>query len=97
LQEVDAIGSGCFLVSRRVMLALKDKQPFMRTWNKDGLVEVGGDYSFCRKVKEAGFKIWAHYDYTCDHFNELPLRETINSFGQMYERELPNITSAQDQ
>lgn len=91
LQEVDAIGSGCFIVSRRVMLALKDKQPFMRTWNEDGLVEVGGDYSFCRKVKEAGFKIWAHYDYTCDHFNELSLREAINSFGQMYERELPNM------
>jgi hypothetical protein len=79
LQEVDAIGSGCFLVSRRVMLKLKDQQPFMRVWNPDGTVEVGGDYSFCRKVKTANFRIWAHYDYPCRHFNELDLVEMLQA------------------
>jgi hypothetical protein len=81
LQEVDAIGSGCFLVSRRVILELKDQQPFMRTWNRNGTVEVGGDYSFCRKVKAAGFHIWTHYDYICHHFNEVSLLEVIGAFN----------------
>ena len=83
LQEVDAIGSGCFLVSRRVMLALKDQQPFMRRWGKDGLVQVGGDYSFCEKVKAAGFKVWAHYGYPCRHFVEIELTEAIEAFRSM--------------
>lgn len=80
LQEVDAVGSGCLLIARRVMLKLRDQQPFMRQWNKDGTVEVGGDYSFCRKAKAAGFRIWAHFDYPCMHMNELNLLEVISSF-----------------
>lgn len=80
LQEVDAIGSGCFLVARRVIMELKDRQPFMRRWGKDGLVQVGGDYSFCEKVKAAGFKVWAHYDYPCRHFVEIELGEAIQAF-----------------
>lgn len=80
LQEVDAIGSGCFIVSRRVMLALRDQQPFARQWNADGTVHIGGDFSFCDKVKAAGFRIFAHFDYPCDHFNELPLLEVIQAF-----------------
>lgn len=93
LQEVDAIGSGCFIVSRRVMLALRDQQPFMRQWRSDGTVEVGCDYSFCRKVKAAGFRIWAHFDYLCEHFNELPLLEVIHRFGQIISSPVPNAQS----
>lgn len=83
IQEVDAVGSGCLLISRQVILKLKDQQPFMRTWNQDGTVDVGGDYSFCRKVKAAGFRIWTHYDYPCRHFNEIELIELIQSVGGM--------------
>ncbi len=83
LQEVDAIGFGCFMLSRRVMLAMKDDMPFMRTWNKNGRVEMGCDYSFCVKAKKRGFRIWVHSEYTCDHFNELPLAEVIKRFAQM--------------
>lgn len=83
LQEVDAVGSGCFLVSRRVIFKLKDQQPFMRIWNPDGTVEMSGDYSFCRKVKQNGFRIWTHYDYPCRHFNELDLTEMIQAIQGM--------------
>lgn len=89
LQEVDAIGSGCFLVSRRVMLAVAYQHPFARVWGDDGLVEIGGDFSFCRKVRKAGFRVWAHYDYQCDHYNELSLRETILSFQSISQPSLP--------
>ncbi len=83
LQEVDAVGSGCFLVKREVILALKDQQPFMRQWNQDGTVDIGGDFSFCQKVKKAGFKVWTHYGYPCHHFNELSLIEVIEAVNNM--------------
>ena len=83
LQEVDAVGSGCFIVSRRVMLALRDQQPFARQWNDDGTVHIGGDFSFCDKVKAAGFRIFAHYGYICDHFNTLSLLEVIQAFAAL--------------
>lgn len=83
LQEVDAVGSGCFLISRRVIMALKDNKPFFRQWNKDGTVDMSGDYSFCEKAKKAGFRIWTHYDYSCMHFNEVELGEVIRAFQDM--------------
>lgn len=83
LQEVDAVGSGCFLVSRRVMLALRYDQPFARQWNRDGTVHIGGDFSFCDKVKAAGFRVWAHFDYLAEHFNTLPLLEVIRAFTSL--------------
>lgn len=78
LQEVDAIGSGCMLLSRAVMEAVK--APFMRIWNEEGIVEVGGDYAFCQRAKAAGFQIFAHFDYPCQHFNEVELNEAAHAF-----------------
>jgi len=83
IEEVDAVGSGCMLISRRVMLAMQDDLPFMRQWKANGRVDVGCDYSFCRKAKAKGFRIWSHPEYVCNHFNELPLLEVIESFGAM--------------
>ncbi len=83
LQEVDASGSGCMLIARRVILKLKGQQPFARQWKQDGTVDVGGDYSFCQKVKKANFKVWAHFGYPCHHFNEISLIEVIEAFNGM--------------
>lgn len=91
LQEVDAIGSGCFLVARRVMQTLKSSQPFMREWDAGGLAVKSGDFAFCEKAKAAGFSIWAHYDYPCEHFNELPLLEVIRAFDAMKECNASNV------
>jgi hypothetical protein len=78
LQEVDAIGSGCFLVSRKVMEAIK--APFLRIFDEDGVVNITGDYAFCRRAKAAGFRVWAHFDYPCFHFNELEISEVAHAF-----------------
>lgn len=86
LVEVDAIGSGCFLVARRVMVALKDQQPFMRQWGADGLVIQGGDYSFCEKVKAAGFRVFAHFGYPCLHFGEIEITEVWRAFADLKEK-----------
>ena len=75
LQEVDAVGTGCMLIHRRVLESLQ--APFTRKWNKDGTMNTGVDFNFCQKAKEKGFKIYAHYDYPCDHFKELSLIKVL--------------------
>lgn len=80
LQRVDAVGTGCFLVSRRVF-----ENPtmrlgaFQRQWNVDGTVERGNDIAFCERAREQGFEIWCHYDYPCNHIVEVPLNDIVAS------------------
>lgn len=81
LQRVDAVGTGCFLVSRRVFSAPRMREaPFSRTLNGDGTVNKGNDIAFCERARAEGFEIFAHYDYTCRHFNELELTEVGRAF-----------------
>jgi hypothetical protein len=87
LQEVDAIGTGCFIVSRRVFDNPEMRKGcFTRKLNPDGTVDKGNDISFCERAKEQGFKIFAHYDYRCQHFNELELGEVAHAMHQLYVR-----------
>lgn len=86
LQKVDAIGTGCFVVARRVfedpeML----KAPFQRQWNVDGTVDKGNDISFCERARAQGFNVWCHYSYPCMHFVELELNEVVGAFIGLYE------------
>ena len=86
LQRVDAVGTGCILMSRRVFEKPEmRKAPFMREWNEDGTVEKGNDIKFCERARDNGLEIYAHFSYACDHFSELSLSETVNAFRNMYE------------
>jgi len=86
LQKVDAVGTGCILISRRVFenRQMRNK-PFERKLNKDGTVQKGNDISFCEKAREQDFEIYCHYDYPCDHFSENSLNEVVNAFKNLYE------------
>lgn len=84
LQLVDAVGTGCFLVSRRVFLNDNmRKGTFMRKWNEDGTVYKGNDIMFCERARKEGFEIYCHYDYPCDHFAELSLNEITQSIQNL--------------
>lgn len=93
LQEVDAIGSGCFLVAARVLRRLTPPW-FMRQYDRRGFVERGHDYLFSQAVKAAGFRVWADFDCVCQHFNELDLLSVIKAFCAMLrsERESMRVT-----
>ena len=84
LQRVDAVGTGCILISRRVF-SHPDlvRGPFFRTWNSDGTMEKGNDMAFCERAQRAGFEIYCHYDYPCDHFSELSLLEVLRAMKQL--------------
>lgn len=90
LHECDAVGTGCVLIHRRVLKTLMDnakgspsKAPFMRVWNDDGSVHMGNDYAFCSRAKNAGFKVYAHFDYPCEHINQLEITEVATAFSEM--------------
>lgn len=86
LQEVDAIGTGCFVVARRVFLDPEmQKGPFIRKTYPDGRVNKGNDISFCERARENGWKIWAHFDYSCDHFAEMSMLEMVRGYRNFYE------------
>lgn len=81
LQEVDAIGTGCFLIARRVFENERmRKGPFLRKHNSDGTVERGNDIAFCERAILEGFQVWVHFDYPCMHFNELELNDVVRAF-----------------
>lgn len=89
LQKVDAVGTGCVLISRRVFENTEmRKAPFQRTWNGDGTVERGNDISFCERAIKNNFEIYAHYDYKCQHFVNLELHEITKAFYELYEGKL---------
>lgn len=86
LQKVDAVGTGCILISRRVFEnKFMQEGAFMRRWNKDGTMEKGNDIAFCERARNQGFEIYAHYDYPCDHFSELSMNEMVRAFRELYE------------
>lgn len=80
VQEVDAIGSGCWVVARRVLEAVS--QPMLRQYDGDGVVSMGSDLSFCTKARAAGFQIYAHYDYPCRHYKTVDLLEVMRLLAQ---------------
>lgn len=84
LQEVDAIGTGCFLVARRVFESpALQKGAFSRTLHRDGTVEKGNDIAFCERARAAGFRVFCHFDYPCNHFCELELNEVAAAIEGM--------------
>lgn len=84
IQDVDAVGTGCILIHRRV---LEDPvlrlAPFRRTTDESGRVEYGNDLNFCRRAKERGFRIGCDFRSPCEHFVEIPLLEAIQAFQGM--------------
>lgn len=72
LFQADRVGTGCVLFKRSVFN--KIKAPFLSGVNKDtGMRVTGEDMMFSDKAREAGFKLWGHWDYTCSHYKEVDL------------------------
>ena len=73
LIECDAIGTGCIMLSRKVLESIR--APFMNEYDADGMKKIGLDIAFCRRVKEKGYKTYCHLDYSCSHFVESDLKK----------------------
>ena len=88
LQKVDAVGTGCIVMARRVFEDPRMQTGcFARSYHADGTVEKGNDIRFCERARACGFEVYAHYDYMCMHFNEIELGEVIAAFDSLYSKE----------
>jgi SAM-dependent methyltransferase len=87
LQEVDAVGMGCTFIHRRVF---KEVWPFFqREYDQDGIARKGSDLLFCKRAKEAGFRIWAHFGFPADHVKSMSYLEVHNIMRQRDVRSIP--------
>jgi len=84
LQKVDAVGTGCILIARRVLEHPMMKAPFHRRWTDEGIMDRGNDMAFCERARECGFEIYCHFSYWCDHYSEMSLHEMHKAYGLMY-------------
>ena len=81
LVEVDAIGSGCIIISRKVLEKLR--YPFRNEYDRDGVKKLGNDISFCQRAKELGFRAYCHLDYVASHHVTFDLKNVYAMFLQI--------------
>mgnify|MGYP001565127240 CR=1 FL=1 len=68
LVKVDAIGTGCMAIARRVLEHPDLKIPFRIGTDEYGQMRMSEDVNFCQLAREAGFSVWADFDQRPDHF-----------------------------
>lgn len=73
VQEIASCGGGCLLIKRHVV---EEKVPapwFKFHYNERGLMDVGEDVDFGKKLKAAGVKLHAHFGVQCQHAKQVLL------------------------
>lgn len=73
LIEVDATGTGCIIIHRRVLENIKF--PFRNEYDADGIKKTGLDFNFCTRAKKLGYQTWVHLDYISSHYATIDLKE----------------------
>ena len=77
LAEVDAVGTGCIILSRKLLSEkwfLENGGWFKNEYDKTGYKVEGNDIAFCRKAQDLGYKIYTHTDYPCSHMVSMDLK-----------------------
>ena len=77
LIEVDTVGTGCVMLSRKVLETIK--APFADVFDEDGIRKYGLDIAFGQRAKKAGFKIYCNLDYPCGHKVLMDLKTIYSS------------------
>lgn len=62
LEEVESIGTAVMLIDTKVFQTVEPPFFFFEPRPDDKLSFLGEDQYFCRKVREAGFKVWIDHD-----------------------------------
>jgi len=71
--KIMSCGGGCLLIKRHVVEE-KVKAPwFQFHFNERGLMDVGEDVDFGKKLAKAGVELYAHFDVQCQHVKKILL------------------------
>lgn len=77
LVNIDASGTGCFIVKREVYENLVSNW-FRYQYDEIGKVCLGEDFSFYRRAKEIGYSIWVDGTVFCGHIGSIDILEVQN-------------------
>jgi GT2 family glycosyltransferase len=83
LDWVDATGSSCILIKRKVMEAIE--HPYYFSYHKNGITSAGEDFNFCEQAKQKGFEVWVNFNLVCGHFKNMDIKN-INDLMLIYGR-----------
>lgn len=72
VQLIQSCGGGCLLIRRDVLETIKAPW-FKFHYNERGLMNLGEDVDFCRKLKDANIPLYAHFDVQCNHVKTIML------------------------
>lgn len=95
LFQADRVGTGCVLIKRSLLEKFKDKAPFLsKVDKKTGMRVLGEDIMFSDKARNAGYKLWGHWDYACSHYKEVDLLDIAQLMIKLKSKEknLPDLT-----
>ena len=80
--EVKSTGAACLLVRREVLEEIGwpyFKMEYQEKWKNGGdPIKTGEDMYFAKKIRKAGYKIIADPSIICEHFNNLPMKKSID-------------------
>jgi len=65
--KITSCGGGCLLIKRRVVEELVQAPWFKFHYNERGLMDIGEDVDFGKKLKAAGVELHAHFGVQCNH------------------------------
>ncbi|HDY66398.1 MAG TPA: hypothetical protein ENH85_01255 [Candidatus Scalindua sp.] len=80
LIEVDAVGTGCMMLSRKVLEEIP--APFADVFDEHGVRKFGLDLAFCRKAKAKGYKVFCHLDYIAKHYVKVDLQTIYGALAK---------------
>lgn len=78
LVEVDGTGTTCLFIHREVIEKMKPPY-FMFGYDKNGAINLGEDYYFCRKAKKLGYGVWIDKRYITEHYKNTSLK-AVNDY-----------------
>ncbi len=82
VEEIDAIGTGCIVIHRRVLEHPDLRPAFQLGVNALGVQVMTEDVLFCKKAKAVGFQVWVDWDVHADHLHS---GISLNSIHMGYE------------
>lgn len=106
--EIDDCGAGCMLINTEVFkhieppyFAFQEEYKSSPGADEPILTGISEDRYFCRKVKQAGFKIKAHGSVLCPHYDEkqnkfYTLPEDSPPFRREKERQQAEVAKAKE-
>jgi hypothetical protein len=74
LMKCDAIAIGCCMISRKV---LETVPVFRYVYDSNGKLVTDEGFHWFDQVQEAGFDVYLHTGYECDHFKTINLRDIV--------------------